>query len=61
MQTTFFKPVVEKLKAAGCEILRGSRNSHLIFRTPKGNITVPTKLDDRRKAQTILKSAGLRL
>lgn len=60
MNTTFYKPVMRALKAAGCILVRRS-NGHEIFKSPSGRtITVPRKLDDKDVVHEIYRRAGLK-
>lgn len=55
------KLVREKLRAAGCRLVRHGRGDHDIWFSPINGkpLTVPVNIDSRHTANKILKDAGL--
>ncbi|MFD2181156.1 type II toxin-antitoxin system HicA family toxin [Rhodoplanes azumiensis] len=57
----FGRLVREKLRAAGCYLLRQGRGDHEIWYSPVNDkpFTVPVNIDSRHTANKIMKDAGL--
>jgi predicted RNA binding protein YcfA (HicA-like mRNA interferase family) len=56
----FGRPVRDKLKEAGCALLRHGKGDHDIWTNPQGKrIVVPVQIKSRHTANGILKDAGL--
>lgn len=58
----YFKPLVEKMEAAGFVLICRANNNHLKFKAPdRPVVIVPCKLEDRRVAHRIARIAGIAL
>jgi predicted RNA binding protein YcfA (HicA-like mRNA interferase family) len=61
MATQFDRALREKLRAAGCVVVRQGKGSHEIWHSPitKRNFLVPVGIASRHTANAILRQAGL--
>jgi predicted RNA binding protein YcfA (HicA-like mRNA interferase family) len=61
MAPQFDRPLRDRLKEAGCTLVRQGKGSHEIWHSPIGgqNFAVPIGIPSRHTANAILRQAGL--